>query len=406
MAQRVLEKHFVEGGRSPEKDFKLIPMYTINPPKSLMELTVLGSYVEVWLAKEGHKGLVGINFLEKIQMPTLAALYGALLAGVDYVLVGAGIPLTIAEIIDDLIAGKAVKLEITVEGALKDEKTYCYFDPQEFCGGNAPVLKRPMFLAIISSATLAQVLARKSKGKVNGFIVEGATAGGHNAPPRGQMQLNDRGEPVYGERDTPDLIKIAAEGLPFWLAGSFGEPGKLKEALSLGAVGIQVGTAFAYCDESGMDPEIKKQVIEKSLAGTLEVFTDPLASPTGFPFKVVGVPESMSDLEVYEDRCRVCELGYLRKPYRKADGSIGYRCASEPISDYEHKGGKTEDTINRKCICGSLTTTINLGSKGDSALVTSGDNVAKKTFFVPLVEDGKTSYGAAKVVEVLLKDCE
>ena len=40
------------------------------------------NFVEVFLAREGHVHPVGINFLEKIQMPHLPSLYGAMLAGV------------------------------------------------------------------------------------------------------------------------------------------------------------------------------------------------------------------------------------------------------------------------------------------------------------------------------------
>jgi len=69
-------------------------MWTAAPTRRGQELAVVAGFVEVFLAKEGHRGLVGINFLEKIQLPTPATLYGALLAGVDYVLVGAGIPRT------------------------------------------------------------------------------------------------------------------------------------------------------------------------------------------------------------------------------------------------------------------------------------------------------------------------
>ena len=42
---------------------------------------------------------------------------------------------------------------------------------------------------------------------------------------------------------------IVGLGLPFWLAGGYGSAEKLKEALAEGAAGIQVGTAFAFCDE-------------------------------------------------------------------------------------------------------------------------------------------------------------
>jgi NAD(P)H-dependent flavin oxidoreductase YrpB (nitropropane dioxygenase family) len=164
--------------------------------------------------------LVGINFLEKIQFPTLPSIFGAMLAGVDYVLMGAGIPRAIPGVLDQLARGEAVQLKMDIEGGLAGEEFHSRFDPAAFCGGRAPILKRPYFLGIVASATLAITLARKSNGQVNGFVVEGETAGGHNAPPRGALQLNALGEPIYGPRDVADLEKIRELNLPFWLAGA------------------------------------------------------------------------------------------------------------------------------------------------------------------------------------------
>ena len=113
---------------------------------------------------------------------------------------------------------------MTVVGAGEDDHFVTRFDPVAFTQGEIPWLKRPKFLAIVASATLASMLARKANGQVDGFVVEGPTAGGHNAPPRGQVQLNDRGEPLYGARDVVDLDAIRALGVPFWLAGSYGSP--------------------------------------------------------------------------------------------------------------------------------------------------------------------------------------
>ena len=99
------------------------------------------------------------------------------------------------------------------------------------------------FLAIIASNTLATTLLRKSNGKVDGFIIEGPTAGGHNAPPRGKMQMDEAGEPVYGERDIVDLAKIRELGAPFWLAGGFVVPRNCRRLMEAGASGVQVGHA-------------------------------------------------------------------------------------------------------------------------------------------------------------------
>ena len=48
-------------------------------------------FAEVWLAKEGHDGKIFINFLNKIDLPLIYIMYGAMLAGVDGVIVGTAI---------------------------------------------------------------------------------------------------------------------------------------------------------------------------------------------------------------------------------------------------------------------------------------------------------------------------
>ena len=297
VAERVIDAHFIPGGREPGAAYRGVPMPTLKPGAALTELTVAANFVEVYLAKEGHGGMVGINLLEKIQLATLPSLYGAMLAQVDYVLMGAGIPRSIPGTLDRFAAGEAVRLKVDVAGGLPGEDHATEFDPKAFCGGDAPRLSRPHFLAIVSSATLALTLARKSNGRVDGFVVEGDVAGGHNAPPRGPMQLSQGGEPVYGARDIPDLAKIRELGLPFWLAGGRATPERLADAVALGAAGIQVGTAFAFCDESGVEEIQKREAIRASRAGTARVFTDPAASPTGFPFKVAQMPGTLSEAE-------------------------------------------------------------------------------------------------------------
>lgn len=406
VADRVLAEYFIPGGKPADAPFKLAAMPTLNPGRPLVELTVAANFVEVFLAKEGHAGLVGINYLEKMQLPTLPSLYGAMLAGVDYVLMGAGIPRSIPGILDRFARGEAAELKIDVAGALPGEEFLSRFDPRDFCGGAAPALKRPQFLGIVSSATLAMTLAKKANGHVDGFVVEGDTAGGHNAPPRGPMQLNAAGEPIYGERDVADLEKIRALGLPFWLAGSYGQPGKLAAAQQAGAEGIQVGTAFAFCEESNVLPEFKQQAIELSRAGQAKVFTDPVASPTGFPFKVVQMPGTLSDDDVYAARERNCDLGYLRHVYRKADGTPGYRCPGESVDDYVRKGGTIDEAEGRKCLCNGLAANVGLGQvrpgqDPEPALLTAGDQVATIAQFV---SPGSNSYTAADVIKRLLEN--
>lgn len=404
VAGRILETYLIPGGKPPQKPFKTVPMSTAEPPRALTELIVAANFVEVFLAKDGHDGVVGINYLQKVQLPTLPSLYGALLAGVDYVLMGAGIPMAIPGVLDQLARGEATRLRLEVEGLKPGEEFHSGFDPKDLWPAPPPSLKRPCFLAIIASAVLALTLARKASGRVDGFVVEGPSSGGHNAPPRGALQLNGRGEPSYGPRDEPDLEKIRALGLPFWLAGSEATPARLAEARRRGATGVQVGTAFAFCEESGIEAGLKARVLAASRRRQLDVLTDPLASPTGFPFKVLQLDETVSEPEVFAARKRVCDLGYLRRAYRKADGRLGYRCPGEPEEQFVAKGGAPAETIGRKCVCNGLTATVGLGQVQahgylEPTLVTAGQDVTELERFLP---PGKDSYTAADVLRYLL----
>lgn len=404
MAKRVLARHFLPGGRPAGAPYRAIPMYSqTGSARELLELCMVGNFVEVFLAREGHDGPVGINYLEKIQLPVLPSIYGAMLAGVAVVIMGAGIPIRVPGVLDAFAHHAPAEYPLNVTGSLPGEDTMLRFSPSDWIEGTAPELQRPAFLPIISSYSLAHMLSRKANGRVDGFIVEASTAGGHNAPPRGNPPLSTEGMPVYGERDVVDLVKLRGLGLPFWLAGSRGTAEGLRDALACGAAGIQVGTAFAYCTESGLDEATKARVLQLAASGGARVFTDPVASPTGFPFKVVQLEGTLSSEAEYLARTRICDLGYLREPYRKEDGAIGYRCASEPISNFIAKGGQAADAEGRKCLCNALMADIGLGQTrggvAEKTLVTSGDDVADIARFL---RPGAASYSAAEVITRLL----
>lgn len=399
IANRILERYFIPGGKAAEAPFKAPSMISHKPSRSTRELGIVSSFVAVHLAKEGHSGWVGVNLLEKIQTPTLMALYGAMLAGVNVVLMGAGIPRQIPKILDDMALGQPAAMRLDVTGAT--EPVYIHLDPAEF--GPVPALKRPLFLAIVSSPVLAENLRRKASGKVDGFVVEGATAGGHNAPPRGPMQLTPQGEPIYGERDRIDPAKFAEIGLPFWLAGGYGRAGKLREAQAMGAMGVQVGTAFAFCEESGFDPSIKAQIIAGVKRGDLVIHTDALASPTGFPFKVAQLPGSIADTAIYQQRNRVCDLGVLRETYQKPDGAIGFRCSAEPEDHFVAKGGESAQTRGRMCLCNSLCSSAGIAQirngQAEPQIITVGDDLDAVR---EALAAGRESFTAADVIKRLL----
>lgn len=448
MAQRCIDKYFIEGGKAADKPYSPIPMWTLDASQALREVCVLGNFVEVWLAKheddgslvkgpDGEEGRVGINCLTKIQLPTMESLYGAMLAGADYVIMGAGIPMEVPGILDKLSEQEDAKLVIDVDGS--EETHYANFSPKEFWEASKKPemvdikLKRPNFLPIVSSVMLAQAMLKRASGEgdtkgIQGFVIEMPTAGGHNAPPRGYKYdaekgssvgaMNERGEPVYGVKDEVDLVKFqgAAKGLPFYLAGFYARPEKLQEVMAMGGAGIQVGTSFAFCKESGLAPDHKEEVLRQVASGDLEVFTDPVASPTGFPFKVLKLQDTLSEQDNYDTRPRVCNLGYLRTPYLTEKGSVGYRCASEPVKDWVKKGGAIQATEGRKCLCNGLMANAGLPQvspfkkEGEESryveeiLITAGDDInnCRKYMLDADIKAGKYEFPAKTVIEYLL----
>ena len=191
------------------------------------------------------------------------------------------------------------------------------FDPKEIAGGvfaKAP-LQRPAFLAIASLEDLVMALAESDSEAPDGFIIEHHTAGGHNANPSGPMKKDDEGQPIYGERDEPNLVIIRDLGIPFWLAGGYGSHDRLQDALAAGACGIQVGSIFALTEESGMKPSTGRPSSGNyAMEPMMRALVKTTLFSTGFSFKVAQLAGTLSEDEVYESRRRICDIGLLQQP--------------------------------------------------------------------------------------------
>lgn len=372
---------------------------------SAIYLTLVASNAAVWEAKQGHSGKIGLNLLEKIQIPHLVELYGAMLAGVDDVIMGAGIPLQIPGILDSFSENRPASYKLDVAKATREYRMG--FDPAEFIPPSyLKELKRPDFLAVVSYNLVAKLLATKASGYVNGFIIEGHTAGGHNANPRGKLIRDEAGEPIYGEKDKIDLDQIKELGRPFWLAGSYASPQKLQEALRLGAVGVQVGTIFECSDESGLREKDKASLKKAAFNGTLQVKAAS-TSPTGFLFQEALLAGTIADPAVYEKRPRNCSIGYLVTPYEISPGTLGHRCASEPIKAYVAKGGDAKDAEGMHCICNGLIAgsgfglAADYGRKEEPSVVTAGKDFS----FIPhLLKHEDDSYTVKDAALYMLQD--
>ncbi|MBC7740698.1 MAG: nitronate monooxygenase, partial [Bdellovibrionaceae bacterium] len=204
------------------------------------------------------------------------------------------------------------------------------------------------------------------------------------------------------------LEDMVALGLPFWLAGDYATPEKLAHVRSQGAHGIQVGTLFAFSNESGVDETLRKDAIHTVLNEVAPeggwIFTDPRSSPTGFPFKAARIPGSISEESIYLQRKRICDLGYLRHHYKKEDGSVAQRCPAEPQADYVKKNGLLEDTVGRKCLCNALMADIGMAQiqasgQKEMHLLTAGDDLNN---IKRMIKVGQNSYSAKDVINYLL----
>src|SRR5476651_496364 len=145
VAERVMDSYYLSGGRPADTPYKALPMYRKTVSLDRQRITMLANFAEVWLAKEGHAGVVGINLLTKVQMPNLASLYGAMLAGVDYVLMGAGIPREIPGALDALAEHRTARLKLDVEGAASPEQDELVFAPANHVRDPQHLLRRPYF---------------------------------------------------------------------------------------------------------------------------------------------------------------------------------------------------------------------------------------------------------------------
>jgi nitronate monooxygenase len=426
VAAQLYDTFFIPGGKDPDQPYKSkwFPQFMMTGDNELMlkpqdrgpqleDALVAGAFVETFLAKhyhdmEPHGNPIGANFLNKIEWAQLPTLYGAMLAGIDVALIGAGFAKGIPEVLSEFTEHQRATIPISISDA--SQKYRIAFDPSKYAS-NKP-LERPVFLGIVGNH-----LGARGISTADGYIFEGPIAGGHNPPAR-VKGLSEHGEPLYSPEDDmdfdrlPRLLRTENGQKPYWLAGNYAT--RLEEAKANGACGVQVGTPFAYCQESGIDPALKRRALEAILAGA-SVFTDPRASPTGFPFKVLQLDGTVGVPEGYAARPRKCDLGYLIELYEHTtmkDGEprthILPRCPSEPIDIYLAKGGTLEETEGRMCLCNALAGTIGNGQTRkkphfyrEQPLVTSG---ADFTAVRALVAKHGPRYHAEDVVRYILRN--
>lgn len=371
VAAIICEKYYIEGGKRSKDSFHQLPLFSLDPSWDLIWINIFAGFAEVWLAREGHEGKVGVNILEKIQMPIIYNLLGAMWAGADAVIVGAGLPIQIPEVINAILEGREIFYRLTVAGDCRGQEFVMQLDLEKLLqrvsaksrhNVNSLRLDRPWFFPIVTLSGTAKILEDKIGEEITGFVVEEKDAGGHNAPPRNKKaDRNQFGELVYGPKDVIDWTYFAelSKRKPFFPAAGFISRAKRKEYAQYNPAGFQIGGPFGACNGTGIHQPILLVLRNLLMKGQLEVLSNPDISSSGYPFQTASLYGTLAEVGIRENRKKRCNLGYLRQAYCE-NGELKFRCSAEEPSVYVAKGGKLDDTVNKGCLCNGLMSNIGL----------------------------------------------
>ena len=334
--------------------------------------------MEVKRAQSGHRGQVGINVMWKCALTVLPSIYGAMLAGVDALLCGAGVPMELPAIVAKLRDGEDLGFEPLTGGTTHVHLQVAQDCPAEFLARFEP----PKMIPILSNFAFPKRLLdtwQKSYGaRPFAFVLENHAAGGHNAPPRNKSDFTAQDD-LEGYFE-----KVVALGVPVFVAGDFKNGGTHEDYefwRARGAYGVQVGSRFALCNESGMRADLREKIIASNRVGQTKIETSPRYSPTGYPLKFVDMPGTLARPELHEERRRVCNRMYLAQSHFKqnSDGTLteSYLCPAQSEAQYTRGGGDAGDLEGRICLCNALLSTAGFYTDEEAPLVTLGQSGAQ-----------------------------
>jgi nitronate monooxygenase len=275
---------------------------------------------EVTAAKEAG-GVVGINIMVALQRDYEDSVRGALDAGVDAIIAGAGLPLTLPAI------------HPTRETAL---------------------------IPIVSSARALELICRKWERlghRPDAVVLEGPLAGGHLGFRMEQLDLEEN----RLENLLPPVKEMAGRygGFPVVVAGGIFTGEDIRRFLDLGADGVQMGTRFLATEESSATPEYKRAVVDATREDILVAHRP--GSPCGLPFRVIRrSPMFLSALQ--GRRQPLCDKGYV---LQKDDSGRFTRCPAK------------DDGQNFFCICNGLLSSAGYNPDREEPLYTVGDNARR-----------------------------
>lgn len=274
-------------------------------------------YEEVSLAKAAG-GFAGINIMVALQRDYEASVRGAIDAGADAIISGAGLPLAL------------------------------------------PSIQNPgdtALVPIVSSARALDIICRRwerQSQRPDAVVLEGPLAGGHLGFRMDQVDLPEN----TLETLLPAVKDYArAHGdFPVIVAGGIYSHEDIARFLALGADGVQMGTRFLTTEESSATAAYKQAVVDATPDDIL-VADDP-GSPCGLPFRVL-TKSPMYVSAMARSRPPKCDKGYVL--LKDAKGNFT-KCPAKESNEHHF------------CICNSLLSSAGYNPEDEKPIYTVGAN--------------------------------
>jgi nitronate monooxygenase len=272
-------------------------------------------YEEVSLAKAAG-GFAGINIMVALQRDYEASVRGAIDAGADAIISGAGLPLAL------------------------------------------PAIQKPgdtALVPIVSSARALDIICRRwgrQGQRPDAVVLEGPLAGGHLGFRMDQVDLPEN----TLEALLPPVKEYAqAHGdFPVIVAGGIYTHEDIARFIAAGADGVQMGTRFLATEESSATSAYKQAVVEATREDIL-VADDP-GSPCGLPFRVLRKsPMYISALA--RRRPPKCDKGYVLLRDEKGDFT---KCPAKESNEHHF------------CICNGLLSSAGYNPDKEEPIYTVG----------------------------------
>lgn len=285
------------------------------------------AYEEVSLAKTAG-GFAGINIMVALVRDYADSVKGALDAGADVIISGAGLPL------------------------------------------NLPAIQLPKdtaLIPIVSSARALELICKKWERlgyRPDAVVLEGPLAGGHLGFKIDQIEI----ESNKLENLLPPVKDMAIRygNFPVIVAGGIYTHDDISRFIKIGADGVQMGTRFLATEESSATSEYKKAVVEAKDEDI--VVADRPGSPCGLPFRIIKQsPMYVSTLKRLREP--KCDKGYVL--LKDAEGKFT-RCPAK------------EDNENYFCICNGLLSSAGYNPDKEEPLYTVGTNAARVERIIPV----------------------